>query len=184
MRLSRCFDAEGSLGPEFWEETPKDFLLAKASRGHIDGIPGFKNMYPAGKVPVAGSIQRPWPWRLFLAVIVALLVTFGTHYALPPDLGLTSPDLWCRDNVCTATFRATNNTRQTITAVLEITAGLGTPGDSTGPSTYRESARRTLSVVFKPKEQRTISCNLLLQGPPVRPNTAQIVITSITKGAP
>jgi hypothetical protein len=125
-------------------------------------------------VPPAGSVQRPWLWRLWVALIVAFFLAIGAHYVFRPDLQVSTPTLSFRDGICTASFDATNHTDHPTSAVLHVIIGSGSPGSDSSPPSYTEIARKALGISLPPKTRQTFTCDLPLPTPTTRANTARI----------
>src|SRR5687768_1970867 len=116
----------------------------------------------ARTIPPAGSIRKPWPWRVWVALIVTFFLAIVGHYVFRPDLLFSSPTLLFHDGICTASFDGTNHTAQPASAVLHVIIGNGSRGSDSSPPSYTEVARTSLSISLPPKTRRKFQCSLPL----------------------
>ena len=124
-----------------------------------------------------------WPWKMWLAIVVAFALCVTAYWMLKPALEFSRPELSYHDGICVAQFDATNHTDNRVDADLRVVVGTITMGDDVSPRSYREFAHKTVSVSFVPREKKSVVCKITMPSPSVRGNDVRIEVEKLVQSA-
>ena len=136
-------------------------------------------------VPAAQSKRTSdsWPWKVWLALIVAFVLCAAAYWIFKPALEFSRPELSYHDGICVAQFDATNHSDNRVDANIRVVIGNNVSGSKTKHLGYTEFAHEILSVALGPREKKSLVCNIAMPSSSLRGNDVRIEVESLVRPA-